>query len=195
MLLRLAAGQVCDLVNYSEWAPILGLSAPTVSEYLGLLEETHIVRLVRPFVGGRRAEITSAPKLFFIDNGLRNAVSGGFEPLAQRADLGKLMENWVFGELHKRYPEPGAIRYWRSRGGAEIDFVLEPKPGEVMGIEVKARQGGNPRLTRSTRSFIEAYLPAEQIIVHRGEPHEAEVGKTRVRWVPVESLPEALPEM
>lgn len=193
LLLRLAAGQVGDLVNYSEWARILGLSPPTVSEYIGLLEETHLLRLVRPFVGGHRAEITSTPKIFFIDNGLRNAVAGGFEPLARRPDLGKLMENWVLGELHKRYPEPGAIRYWRSKGGAEVDFVLEPRPGKLIGIEVKARLKGRPPLSRSTRSFIEAYRPTEQLIVHRSEPHEDRLGDTRIRWVPAESLPEALP--
>ncbi|MDY0003485.1 MAG: ATP-binding protein [Polyangia bacterium] len=193
LLMRLAAGQVCDLVNYSEWARILGISPPTVSEYIGLLEETHILRLVRPFVGGRRAEVTSAPKVFFIDNGLRNMVAGGFEPLEQRSDRGKLLENWVLGELHKRYPEPGAIRYWRSKGGAEVDFVLETSPGRLIGIEVKARQKGPPRLTRSTRSFIEVYRPSEQIIVHRAEAYEDRLGDTRVRWVPAEQLPEVLP--
>lgn len=193
LLLRLAAGQIGDLVNLAEWAPTLGISAPTVGEYLGLLEETHVVRAIRPFVGGKRAELTSAPKLFFIDNGLRNAVAGGFDPLELRTDLGKLMENWVFGELHKRYPEPGAIRYWRSKSGAEVDFVLEPEPQRLIAVEVKAQQRGRPGISRSARSFIDAYAPEQLLLVYRGEAHEEQLGATTIRWVPAGLLPEALP--
>ena len=140
LLLRLAAGQIGDLVKYAEWAHILGVATSTVSDYAALLEETHVLRLVRPFIGGKRAELTQIPKVFYIDNGLRNAVAGGFGPLDQRIDVGKLMENWVFTELHKRFPEPGAVRYWRTRNGAEVDFVLEPTPGEIIGIEVKSHR-------------------------------------------------------
>lgn len=192
-VLRLAAGQVGDIVRRSEWAAIVGVSAPTVSSYVGLLEETHVLATVRPFVGGRRAELTSAPKVYFVDNGLRNAVSGGFEPLDRRADVGRLLESWVYSELHKRYPDPGDVRYWRTKNGAEVDFVLEPTPGELIGVEVKARQGPRPKLTRSTRSFIDAYAPTEVLLVYRGEPHEERIGSTRVRWVPAELLSDALP--
>jgi predicted AAA+ superfamily ATPase len=193
LLMSLAARQVGDLVNHSEWAGILGISPPTVAEYVALLEETHIVRSVRPFIGGKRAELTSAPKVFFVDNGLRNMLAGGFEPLERRADVGKLFENWVFSELHKRYPSPGEVRYWRSKGGAEVDFVLEPTPGRLVAIEVKAQARGRPPLSRSARSFIDAYAPAELLLVHRGEAHTEQVGATLVRWVPAEVLPEALP--
>ena len=193
LLLELVAGQVGDLVNLSHLAEILGIAATTVSDYLSLLEETHVVARIRPFVGGRRAELTSTPKLYFVDNGLRNALRGGFERLERRADTGKLLESFVFTELHKRYPRPGDVRYWRTRNGAEVNFVLEPALGRLVGIEVKAGTGGRRRLPRSARSFIEAYTPEELLVVHRGEPDEMDVGSTRVRWVPAELLPEHLP--
>jgi len=195
LALRLGAGQIGDMVNYSEYAGILGISQPTVREYLGIMEETHIIRQIRPFIGGRRAELTSAPKLFFIDNGLRNSVSGGFEPLEpleHRNDIGKLMENWIFSELHKRYPQPGDIRYWRTKGGAEMDFVLEPRPGLLVGIECKAQKHNHPRLSRSARSFIKAHEPVQQLIFTRGQPCEEQMGKTLIRYLPAESVSEAL---
>ena len=127
-----------------------------------------------PFHGGKRAELTRRPKVFFLDNGLRNAVAGGFAPLDERTDVGKLLENWVFGELHKRFPAPSDIRFWRTTNGAEVDFVLEPRPGRLVAIEVKA------------------YAPDRTLVVHRGEPGEAEIEGCDVRWLPAESLPAAL---
>lgn len=189
-VLRLAAGQIGDVVNYSEWARVLGIATSTVTDYAALLEETHILRFVRPFAGGKRAELTQAPKVYYLDTGLRNAVGGGFGPLTGRVDLGHLVECWVFGELHKRCPKPGQVRFWRTRGGAEVDFVLEPELGRYVGVEVKA--GASARLTRSTRSFMEAYRPSHVLLVHRGEERQEVVDGTLVMWVPAELLPEAL---
>lgn len=188
LALRLGAGQIGDMINYSEYASILGISQPTAREYLGIMEETHFIRQIRPFISGRRAELTSAPKLFFIDNGLRNVVSGGFEPLEHRNDIGKLMENWIFSELHKCYPKPADIRYWRTKGGAEMDFVLEPRPGLLFGIECKAQKHNHPRLSRSARSFIKAYEPVQQLIFTRGQRYEEQMGKTLIRYLPAGSL-------
>ena len=195
LLLRLIAGQVGDLVSYSEWSRVLGIAATTVADYVALMEETHVLRCVRPFIGGRRAELTQAPKAYFIDNGLRNAVAGGFEALDRRIDIGKLLEGWVFSELHKRWPEPGAVRYWRTRAGAEVDFVLEPEPGRLVAVEVKASGGRRPGITRSLASFVEAYSPSLVMFVHRGDAHVEAMGSTEVRWIAAELLPEALAEV
>ena len=163
-----------------------------VADYAAILEETHILARVRPFAGGRRAELTSMPKVYFIDNGLRNHLAGGFEPLERRTDVGKLMENLVFGELHKRWPWPGELRFWRSKNGAEVDFVLEPEPGRLIAVEVKAGASPRRRISRGARSFLTACSPAELVVVHRGEGAEEQVEGTRVRWLPIEELPEWL---
>lgn len=186
-LMELAASQVGNLVNASEWAALTGLSNDTVGEYLRLLEETHLLRLVRPFVGGKRAEITSARKVYFLDNGVRNQLFGGFAPLADRADHGALFESFVFSELAKSvHPLLDGLSFWRSKSGAEVDFVVEHQ-GLLLGIEVKAGPSrGN--LSRSSRSFIEAYEPQEFILVDREPWPETRLGKTRVRFLPVGNL-------
>lgn len=194
-LLALVAGQVGDLVRYSEWARILGIAGTTVADYVALLEETHVLCTVRPFLGGKRAEFTQAPKVYYLDNGLRNTLAGGFEHIDRRSDVGKLLENWVFSELHKRFPGPGDVRYWRTRGGAEVDFVLEPGPARLVGVEVKATTADRPRLSRSTRSFIEAYAPERMLIVHQGEEGRMDADGTKVEFVPAERFPWVLDEL
>ncbi|MBI4704489.1 MAG: ATP-binding protein [Deltaproteobacteria bacterium] len=181
-ILELAAGQVGSLCNYSEWAAVAGISNDTVDDYVGLLEETHIVRTLRPFAGGRRSEVTRARKIFFLDNGIRNVLCGGFAPERSRADRGALHENLVLTEIAKTVsPLLDDICYWRSKAGAEVDFVVRHR-GRLAGVEVKAGAAGG-RLSRSARSFLEAYRPELMLVVSEDPPRMTRHGTTRVRWI------------
>lgn len=186
-LMQLAAVQIGQMANFSEWASILGIAASTVREYLELLEETWIVHLLPAFAGGRRREITTAPRVHMYDLGLRNSVLGqaGGDP-DRRPDRGALLEGWVFGELTKCLPSSWVPHYWRTKGGAEVDFVLA-NAGRTIAIEVKGTPRG--RATRSQRSFVEAYAPEAFIVaVATGESREQEEGSTRILHVPLVDL-------
>jgi predicted AAA+ superfamily ATPase len=190
-LLELAASQVGNLVNLSEWATLTNISNDTVAEYCRLLEETHLIRLVRPFVGGKRAELTSARKVYFLDNGIRNQLFGGFQPATERSDRGALLENLAFAELAKTVnPLLDGLSAWRSKSGAEMDFVVEHQ-GRLLACEIKA---GDSRasLSRSARSFVDAYQPEQLLIVNRGVYPEIELGATRVRFLRIEELAAAV---
>lgn len=179
-LIQLAAGQVGQMVNLSEWASLLGIATSTVREYLELLEETWVVRLIPAFAGGRRAEITHAARVHMVDMGLRNAALGAFQAdPSRRPDCGALAEGWVFGELLKSLPVDWGIHYWRAKGGAEMDFVLA-RGERLVAVEVKA--GRRASLSRSARSFVDAYGPEALILVGGadGHPEEERLGSTRV---------------
>lgn len=181
-LLRLAAGQAGNLINLSEWASVLGISRDTVGSYLSILEEGHVAALVPPFVGGKRAELTSTPKVFFLDNGVRNQLANDFRPLADRADAGAVLENWVYSELAKALPDGATLHFWRSSSGAEVDFVVA-RGDRLVGVEVKASHLGRPQLSRSSRSFLEAYRPARFLIVNTGLSLKETIGEVEVRWI------------
>lgn len=181
-LLRLMASQVGSLVNVAEWSSICGISARTVQRYASILEEAHVVSLVRPFVSGKRAEITGSPKVFFHDNGIRNAVLGRMAPLERRDDLGALWENWVFSEIAKViHPLLDSVGHWRTRSGAEVDLVV--RTGDrLVAVEAKAGAAGQPRLSRGARSFLAAVRPHHFLVAHRGPRHEAEIEGCPVTW-------------
>ena len=190
-LLELAASQVGNLVNLSEWATLTNISNDTVAEYCRLLEETHLIRLVRPFVGGKRAELTSARKVYFLDNGIRNQLFGGFQPTTERSDRGALLENLAFAELAKTVnPLLDGLSAWRSKAGAEMDFVVEHQ-GRLLACEIKA---GDSRasLSRSARSFLDAYKPEQLLVVNRRPYPEMAVGASRVRFLQIEELSTAV---
>jgi len=157
-LLELMASQIGNLCNFSQWAQVASVSSDTVRDYVSILEDAHVVKLVRPFAGGRRAEITSTPKVYFVDNGIRNRLFGGFGLTQKRPDSGQLVENYIFTELYKKMnPLLDSIRFWRTKSGAEVDFVIE-RNGVLTGLEVKAGKTYG-RVSRSSRSFIQAYAP------------------------------------
>jgi uncharacterized protein len=186
-ILELAASQIGNLVNLSEWAALSQVSNDTVADYCRLLEETHLIRLVRPFVGGKRAEITGARKVYFLDNGIRNQLFGGFQPAVERSDQGALLENLAFAELAKTInPLLDGLSFWRSKAGAEVDFVVEHQ-GRLLACEVKAGEARGS-VSRSARSFIEAYQPEELLIVNRSDWPETSAGGTRVRFLGVAEL-------
>jgi len=157
-LLELASADIGNLVNLSEWASVVQASRNTVARYLDIAEEAHVLRLVPPFVGGKRAEVTGTPKVYFVDNGLRNAVFGGFQAVGGRADRGALWENAVFSELLKRQSLLDEVRFWRTKNGAEVDFVVR-RQDRLVALEVKAGALARPSLSRAARSFITAYKP------------------------------------
>ncbi|MCP3963102.1 MAG: ATP-binding protein [bacterium] len=190
-LLALAASQVGNLCNFSEWGALAGISQDTVVEYCRLLEETHVVRLLRPFIGGKRAELTKTPKVFFVDNGIRNQLFGGFAPASGRSDRGALMENLVFCELAKNLnPLLDSLRYWRSKSKAEVDFVVEHQ-GRLLACEVKAGDARG-KISRSARSFLDAYRPQRFLIVHSGARENVEVGESRVELLALADLESAV---
>ncbi len=193
-LLRLAAGQAGNLVNLSEWASILGISRDTVAAYLEILETGHIVALVPPYAGGRRSELTKTPKVFFIDNGIRNHLVHSFEPPEDRVDAGSTVENWVFGELRKALPFGLDIHFWRSTSRAEVDFVIDTG-AMIIGLEVKAGRSGRQSIPRSARSFIEAYRPRHFFIVGNDRFDPQRIEETEVAWITLDEVAPTVEEI
>ena len=182
-LLALLAGQIGSLINISELAGHCQVDSGTVNSYLEILEENHIISILRPYAGGKRREITSAVKAFFIDNGVRNHLARNMaENFSVRGDKGALLENWIFSELIKALPLSASLHYWRTRSGAEVDFVVAAG-SEICAVEVKSGALRKSGLSRSARSFIEAYHPRFFYLVNMSLNAEASIGSTSVFYI------------
>jgi predicted AAA+ superfamily ATPase len=135
-LARILADQAGNLVNHHELSKTLQMSANTISNYVYLLQKSFIIHLLPPKFGNLRKELTKMPKVFFNDNGLRNALVNNFSKTADRADKGTLLENYVFTRLRNIHGTD-LLRYWRTADGNEVDFVVEQTLHEGMAYEVK----------------------------------------------------------
>lgn len=191
-LLQLIAGQVGSLVNLTEWASVLGVSRDTVASYLEILESSHVVASISPYIGGKRAEVTSRPKVYLVDSGIRNRLLHDFRPLSERQDAGPLLENWIFSELWKGLPEGASLHFWRGTSGSEVDFVLA-RGDALVPIEVKV--GPLPQIPRSFRSFLDAHRPFAALLVNGAIERRDRVGGTEVIWLRPERLNETVNEL
>ncbi len=140
-LLRLLAFQIGNLINYSELANRLKTSQPTVKRYIEIFEQSFILFRLYPYSKNKRDEIVKAPKIFFYDTGVRNALIDDFSGLDTRLDKGALFENFIASELVKQNSYRGdnhKLYYWRTKQGSEMDVVIE-RGEELIGVEVKYR--------------------------------------------------------
>ena len=141
-LLKLLAFQIGNLINYSELAVSLKADRRTIKRYIEIFEQSFIIYRLYPYSKSKRDEIIKSAKIFFYDNGVRNALIGDFSDLNSRIDKGALFENFIVGELIKQhsYSEKNfKFYYWRTKQGSEIDVVLE-KGKELIGVEIKYKR-------------------------------------------------------
>ncbi len=142
-LLELAAGQSARLFNTSELAAPFALSAPTVRDYLALLEKVFLIDLVQPWHHNRLSRIVKTPKMHLADTGLAAALLG-LDVAALKADdslRGQWLETFVFQELRRLatgLKDDLRFYHYRDKDKHEVDIVIERNSREIHGVEVKA---------------------------------------------------------
>jgi len=122
-LLKIIASSAGSLVNSSEIANTISLSADTVREYIHVLRKSFITSVIPPFHSNVRKELTKMPKIYMLDSGLRNVVLNDFRALEDRQDKGELLENMVFIAL--RTFGFDNINFWRTQDKKEVDFIVD----------------------------------------------------------------------
>lgn len=138
-LLQALAYQIGNEVSYNEIGNLIGLDSKTVESYVQLLEKSFVVFRLHSFSRNQRNELKASKKIYFYDNGIRNAVISNFKIIEGRQDTGSLWENYLISERRKKNAYSGnyAVSYfWRTKDGQEIDYI-EEKDGEILGFEFK----------------------------------------------------------
>ncbi len=155
-LLKALAFQVGSEVSYHELAQLSGLDSHTVENYIDILEKAFIVFKVNGLYRNMRNELKKSKKIYFFDNGIRNAIIANFNMPENRNDTGALWENYLFSERmkHTQYNDVFLNRYfWRSKTKQEIDLI-EEREGSLFAFEMK----WNPNASyRFPKAFTESY--------------------------------------
>ena len=155
-LMESLALQVTAEVSYNELAQLIQVDTATVQRYLDLLEKAFVVFRLRSFSRNVRNELKKRRKIYFYDNGIRNALIGDFSPPETRVDIGMLWENFLVSErsklLYTNQKYAGQF-FWRTKQQQEIDYIEEAN-GTISAFEFK----WNPKKkVYFSKTFFKAY--------------------------------------
>lgn len=138
-LIRALALQLGNEVSYHELAQTVGVDRVTIESYIDLLEKCFVIFRLSSYSRNIRNEIKKGKKIYFYDNGIRNALISNFSPLELRTDIGALWENLMISERIKYnvYQNNYAqLYFWRTQQQQEIDLI-EEKDGNITAYEFK----------------------------------------------------------
>jgi predicted AAA+ superfamily ATPase len=164
-LLQALAFQVGNEVSYNEIANLIGLDSKTVESYIQLLEKSFVVFRLHSFSRNLRNELKLSKKVYFYDNGIRNALISSFQILEGRQDIGALWENYLVSERKKRNQYKqfyGNSYFWRTKDKQELDY-LEEIDGQINAYEFK---WNDKRKHKISKTFINGYPDSKCNVIY-----------------------------
>jgi predicted AAA+ superfamily ATPase len=184
--LALVASRCGQVLNKTDIAAPMGVSVPTIGEWLSILEVTGQLLLVPPYFENFGKRIVKSPKLYFTDSGLLCHLLGIESPaeLERSTFLGPVFESFVAAEIVKAQIGAGRSRelyYFRDHQGLEVDFVVPRGSGRLLFVEAKASRTATPAMAESLVRLARAAGAAATgvLLVHR--PSTSAVAMTALR--------------
>jgi predicted AAA+ superfamily ATPase len=167
--LTLVAARNAGLLNLADLGRDAGVTGPTVRSWLGVLEATQLVYLLRPHHASLGKRLVKSPKLYLLDTGLATHLLGLHTPesVLHGAYAGPLLETAVVAEWIKLFRQGGEeppLSFWRSSGGEEVDLVVE-RDDRLYGIEVKATATPAPQHAAALGRWLERSGPRARGVV------------------------------
>lgn len=140
--LRICAGHIGQLVNFSSIGNQIGVSYQTVKNWLSILELSFVVYRLQPHHANYNKRLVKSPKLYFHDTGLACSLLGITEESQVHSHYlkGALFENLVINEFMKQAYNRGmrpSLYFWRDSTGNEIDLIIE-RGNTIEAIEIKS---------------------------------------------------------
>ncbi|MFM7106723.1 MAG: ATP-binding protein [Flavobacteriales bacterium] len=158
-LLKSLAFQIGQQVSTNEIAQLTQLDVSTVERYIDMLEKAFVVFRVPSYLGNKRNELKKSRKIYFVDNGFRNAIINQWNPVDARHDAGALWENWLMSErrkLHNNNYAQVSMHFWRTSAQQEVDLI-ETTESAMNAFEIKWNTHGKGSVSRA---FTNAYPEA-----------------------------------
>ncbi len=141
-LLKILAPQSGSMINVLELANTTDIARPTLENYLMILENTYVIKLILPFHRNIRSELIKMPKIYFEDSGLKSILEKGRFPTTLE---GRDLETAVYSNFRKNIDSEN-IHFWRTTQKEEIDFVIE-QDSKLLACEVKISVRNKDRFT------------------------------------------------
>ncbi len=182
MLLYLLAQSQGSLVSVESLSREIGLTARSVQKYIDIMQHTFVLGVLSSFSRNLGNELKKSKKYYLYDIGIRNALIKDFRGIARRGDTGSVLESAVYLNLTSNLMPNEDLKFWRTRDGKEVDFVLI-RDRQPIPIEVKSNlkkmdvPGGLEAFLRKYPDISNAY------VVNNSLEGEVKHQKTKVRFI------------
>jgi len=176
-LLRLCAGRTGQILNLTSLSNDCGIDQKTVAAWLGILQSSYIIYLLKPYYINFNKRILKTPKLYFYDTGVACSLLGitDAKQIATHSAKGPLFENMIVSELLKARFNTGStdnIYYWRDKTGNEVD-ILSDTAGKLTIMELKAGETIASDFFKGIQYFSSLNTQTEQkILVYGGKEEQ-----------------------
>lgn len=185
LLSQYLATQVSNIIVYQNLSQACALGYRNLKAHLNILDETFICREVKPFFRNRQKELSKNPKIYFLDMGFRNNLMENMNGLDKRSDAGAIVENSCFIRLNELCEGLNKINFWRTKAGAEVDFILHRYDNIVLPIEIKYSKLTEEKLSKSFMSFINSFKPSQAAVLTKNYWGRAKLGNAEVSFIPI----------
>lgn len=160
-LLQALAYQIGNQVSFNELGQLCGLDNKTIEKYISILEHAFIIFRLGSFSKNLRNELKFSRKIYFYDNGIRNALISDFDIAENRKDIGALWENFLVSERLKLNAYRGHFInnwFWRTTESQEIDYI-EESGEQLKAYEFKWSSPSKPRISKTfSRAYPQAHI-------------------------------------
>lgn len=185
VLVRLCAGRIGQLVNFSSIATEVGISYHTIKSWISILEASYIIYLHKPYFKNFNKRLVKQPKLYFYDTALAVVLLGIKEAsqIFEHYMKGALFENFVLMELLKGRFNQGtqnSLYFWRDSHGHEVDIVIDD--AQLLPIEVKASQTFSSDMIKNLRYLSKLSSVNGGYLVYQGDKSFEFQGFQVVGW-------------
>jgi uncharacterized protein len=173
--ISLLAARTGSMLNRTDLAAPLGVSVPTISQWLDVLEITGQILVVPPFFENFGKRLIKTPKIYFADSGLACHLLGidSVGALQKSTFHGPLFESFVASEIVKQQINNGKrkeLYYFRDQQGLEVDFVVPRGAGKLALIEAKATKSPTPAMAQSLQRLAASVgnYKTQSLLVYSG---------------------------
>ena len=152
-------------IKYDEVSQVCQLDYNEVKNYIELIKETYLISILRPFYSNKNKELTKIPKIYYVDNGVRNYFINNFNPIHLREDKGYLFEGYVLSEFLKLGVNQEHLKFWQDKNRHEIDIIIDDGKTKIP-VEIKFKHNLKNEDFIGIKSFTNEYNIKKSYVIN-----------------------------
>ena len=177
------------VVNYSALSNSLDVSNVTVKHWIDVLEDTYMLRTLRPWSGNTKKRMVKSPKIYLRDSGILHNLLGveEMEKLLSNPILGASWEGFIIEQIAATAPDRSQFSFYRNSSGNEVDMIVDTPKSGTIAFEIK--RSLSPSLSNGTYSALKDISPDKAYVIYSGD--DSYRLNEDVTVIPVAGIPSA----